>query len=116
MIEQEKMIKMFITTDDISNESCDFHYIVNGIDNLFDIVDRLQFNGSDSIFVHLVSPISSEQINHKLILLCKLMKDKGLVNSANFNRMGLPMDGGRYNTTFDEDNLLTNERYMVTFI
>ncbi len=115
MLDQEKVIKLFITTNDISNERCDFHCIVNGIENLFDIVDRLKFNGSDSIFVHLVSPISSEQMNHKLILLCKLMEDEGLVNSARLSRMGLPMDGGRFYTSFDDNNLLKNERYMITF-
>ena len=114
MIKQEIVIKMFITTDDVSNERADFHYIVNGINNLSNIIDCLHFNESESIYVHLESPVSPEQMNHELMMLCKHLIDEGHVNTANFGRMGLPMEGGRFNTTIGDNNMLTNERYMIT--
>lgn len=116
MIEQEKVIKVFITTDDVSKEKGDCRYIVNGLENLSYIIDCLNFNGNDSIYVHLNSPVSREEMSKKLIMFCKLLKDKGLVYSAIFCRMGLPSEGdGKYNTTIGENNMLTNERYMINF-
>ena len=100
MVEQEKMIKLFITTDNVRGERGDYRYIVNGIDNLYNVIDCLHFNGGDAIYVHLDSPVSSEQMSQKLIQLCKLLKEKGLVNSAKFSRMGLPIEGGKFNTTY----------------
>ena len=116
MVEQEKVIKMFFTTDNVSCERGDYRYIVNGIDNLHNVIDCLHFNGDDAIYVHLDSPVSSELMSQKLIQLCKLLKEKGLVNTAKFIRMGLPIEGGRFNTTFGENNMLTNERYMISYI
>ena len=116
MVEQEKVIRLFITTEDVSKEKGDYHYIVNGIDNLFNVIDRLTFNGSDLIYVHLDSSVSLEEINSKLIKLCKLFKDEGLVSTADFNRMGLPVEGGKYYTSIDKNNRFTSERYMITFI
>lgn len=114
MVEQEKVIKLFITTDDVSNEKGDYHYMVNGMDNLFSVIDLLTFNGYDSIYVHLNSPIGLDEVNQNLIKLCDLFKAKGL-SSANYCRMGLPLEGGRFNTTIGENNMLTKERYMITF-
>lgn len=115
MVEQEKVIKVFISTDDVSNEKGDYHYIVNGIDNLFCIIDHLHFNEGDTIYVHLDTPISTEQMNHNLVTLCKLLIDKGLVNTVKISRMPLPLEGGRYNTTFGDNNMLTSERYMINY-
>lgn len=115
MVEQEKVIKVFISTDDVSNEKGDYHYIVNGIDNLFCVADSLHFNGSDAIYVHLDTPISTEQMTHNLVTLCKLLIDKGFVNKVKISRMPLPLEGGRYNTTFGDNNMLTSERYMINY-
>ena len=115
MIEQEKVIKVFISTGDVSNEKGDDHYIVNGIDNLFCVADSFHFNGGDAIYVHLDTPISIEQMNHNLVMLCKILIDKGLVNTAKFSRMPLPIVGGSYNTTFGDNNMLTSERYMINY-
>ena len=113
MLEQEKVIKVFISTDDVSNEKGDYHYIVKGIDNLFYVADSLRFNGGDAIYIHLDTPISIEQMNYNLVMLCKLLIDKGLVNTAMFSRMPLPIERGRYNTTFGDNNMLKSGRLTV---
>lgn len=116
MIEKENVIKIFITTDDVSKEESDSCYIVDGIENVLDVINKLQFNGNESLFVHIRSSISTEIINKELIMLCKIIKDKGFISSYKFTRMGNPIYGGRFYTTFDENNLLKEERYMITYI
>ena len=116
MIEQEKIIQIFISTGDVRNEKDVYHYIVSGIDNLHSVIDCLHFNGEDCIYIHLNSAISSEEISDKLNILCKVLKEKKLVDTARFSRMGNSIeDGSRYDTTFGDNNMLVNDRYFISF-
>ena len=115
MTKNEKTIILFITTKDISEEAGENHYVVNGIENLFTIIDILRFTGNEAIYVHLNEPITFEIISRELSRICKCLIENGHVNIAQFSRMGTPVDGGNFCTTLNDKNMLTNDRFMISY-
>lgn len=115
MTKNEKTIMLFITTKDISEEAGENHYIVNGFENLFTVTKFLRLTGNETIYVHLNEPIRLDIISNELNRMCKCLIDDGHVNNAQFCRMGTPVDGGRFWTTFNDNNLLTNDRFLISF-
>lgn len=106
MNDNEKAIQLFITTKNVSDKESENHYVINGIERLEDINKRLHFNGNEAVYVHLNEPIEQDNPNKLLCLWCKSLVDNGLVNAAMHQRMGMPVSGEGYHTTYSEDNIL----------
>lgn len=110
----EKVVQLFITIKDVADKKRENHYVVNGIDRLEDVNKLLQFNGNEAVYVHLNESIKPDEANERLCLWCKTLVDNGLVSSAIHQRMGMPISGGGYHTTYEEGNNLLEERFMIT--
>lgn len=115
MNDNEKVIQLFITTKNVADKESENHYAINGIERLDDVDKRLHFNGNEAVYVHLNEPIEPDEANKLLCLWCKSLVDNGLVNSAIHHRMGMPINGEGYHTTYGEGNKLLEERFMITY-
>ena len=115
MNDKEKVIQLFITTKKVADKERENHYVVDGIERLEEVNKRLQFNGTETIYVHLSNHIEYEVANNLLILWCKSLVDNGYVHNAKHQRMPMPINGESYHTTYGAGNNLLEERFMITY-
>lgn len=112
----EKVIQLFITTKNVADKERDNHYVINGIERLEEVNKRLHFNGNEAIYVHLYNPIERDAANNLLSLWCKSLVDNGYVHTAKHQRMGMPINGEGYHTTYGVGDSLLEERFMITYV
>lgn len=115
MNNSDKVIQLFITTKNVADKERENHYVINGIERLEDVNKRLRFNGNEAVYIHLNEPIESDMVNKLLCLWCKTLVDNGLVSAARHLRMGMPISGEGYHTTYGAGNILLEERFMINY-
>ena len=116
MNNNERVIQLFITTKNVADKERENHYVINGINSLEDVNKRLHFKGNEAVYVHLNEPIEPDEANKLLCLWCKSLVDNGLVNAARLQRMGMPVNGEGYHSTYGAGNSLLEERFMITYV
>jgi len=116
MIENDNVIQVYLTCQDVSNKTGANRYIVdNGIDHLADVVQKLLLNNKDVIYVHITNPIQRSDVNDYLARTCQSLIDRGRVQHAVFGPLSMPISGAAIHTVFDTDDNLIEGRYMIVY-
>lgn len=116
MTENDNVIQIYLTCQDVSNKTGANIYIVdNGIDHLADVIQKLLLNNKDVIYVHLTNPIQRSDVNGYLVRTCQSLIDSGKVQYAVFGPLGIPISNAAIHTVIDTDDNLIEDRYMIVY-
>lgn len=115
MTENDNVVQVYLTCRDLNDKTGANEYVINGIDHLADVVQKLMLNNKDVIYVHLTSPIQRSDANSHLVRACQSLINKGRVQYAVFGPLGMPVSRSAIHTVLDTDDNLIEDRYMIVY-
>lgn len=115
MLKTNLFIQVLVTSKKCVNETAKYGLDINGLYEMNNVSDRLLFDGSDTIYVHITEPVTQQEIDAALSRFCNTIKQKGLVSNATYCRMAVPKFGGD-GVVFSHDYKIKEDRYCVLII
>lgn len=109
-------IQLIITTKDISNKVNNNICCIDGINNIINAIAQLSFSGNETLYVHLKEAIEPKELNSILNNLCKTIINKDIVNWAEYQQIGIPENGAEHIVSFDANNKIKENRFVISFI
>ena len=115
MKENEIIIQVLITSEDISKKRGSYIWTINGFNEFETIVNQLHYGRNEAIYVHIPEATDIDVIEKQIAIMCNTLIKNGKVQSAFASRMPMPVNCEGLHTVYGENNKLKEDRFMIVY-